>query len=102
VQGVLEDHAANHSADALFLVWSMHLVHMPLQVPTAYFDQFPFILNQQRRRMHAMVAYLDAEVGSVVAELRRGRAWDRTLVVLHSDVRSGSDRPCQPLPVCSP
>lgn len=78
VQGVLEDHAANHSADALFLVWSMHLVHMPLQVPQDYLDRFAFVDDTHRRLMHAMVSYMDDAIGRVVATLHSTGLWNNS------------------------
>ena len=40
-----------------------HLVHMPLQVPTSYLRKFAAITDPYRRKMHAMVNYLDGEIG---------------------------------------
>ena len=40
-----------------------HLVHMPLQVPTSYLRRFAAIADPYRRKMHAMVNYLDGEIG---------------------------------------
>ena len=67
-----------------FLFWSMHLVHMPLQIPDSYLQKFAFIDDQYRRSMHAMVNYLDREVGSVVQLLKDTKQWNNTLVVFHS------------------
>lgn len=67
---VLRAHANNPgnggAAQPWFIFWAPHLVHMPLQVPQEYLQQFATILNEDRRRMHAMVHYLDAELGTVV------------------------------------
>eukprot|EP00947_MAST-08B_sp_MAST-8B-sp1_P005442 g5442.t1 len=93
-------------AAPLFLFWSMHLVHMPLQVPQATLDRFASIDDQYRRKMHAMTSYLDQSLGQLIAELKAktyevpatntGGAtaqsssenrtmWDDTLLVFHSD-----------------
>ncbi len=32
--------------DPLFIFWSMHLVHMPLEVPTSYLNKFSFIKDR--------------------------------------------------------
>jgi arylsulfatase I/J len=103
---ILREHTAASSAtDAaespFFIFWAPHLVHMPLQIPKAYLEQFSAILNQQRRRMHAMVKYLDGEVGTVVSALQRSGAWNRTLLVVrvqccNAAVRCGLDT--RPLP----
>lgn len=71
--------------ERLFLFWSMHLVHFPLQVPQAYLDRFAFIEHPERRAMAAMVSYADDEIGRVVARLRSNGMWDNTLLVLHAD-----------------
>jgi arylsulfatase I/J len=73
---ILNTHDAR---DPLFLFWSMHLVHMPLQVPQAYLDQFNFIDDKERQLMRAMGALLDANVGRVVAELKRLALWESEL-----------------------
>lgn len=56
---VLETHAQQNSTEQarlpLFLFWAPHLVHMPLQVPTAVLEKFAFIADPYRQRMHAMV-----------------------------------------------
>ena len=70
----------------LFLFYAMHLIHMPLQIPAAYEASFAFIDDPYRRKNHAMVHYLDGEVGKMVALLRSTGLWDDTLLVLHSDV----------------
>jgi arylsulfatase I/J len=63
----------------------MHLVHMPLQVPDAWLANFSHIDDNYRRLMHAMAAYLDNDVGLVVAELKDRGYWDNTLVIFHAD-----------------
>ena len=79
------DADANADATPLFLVWAMHLVHMPLQVPQAYLDRFAFVDDKHRRSMHAMVSYLDEGVGNVTATLKSEGMWNNTLVVFHAD-----------------
>lgn len=85
VVNVLRDHAALSSEVPLFLFWSMHLVHMPLEVPQAWLDKFAFIDDEHRRLGHAMGALLDANVGTVVSELKALKLWDNAVVVFHSD-----------------
>ena len=80
------DVVATHDvASPLFLFYSSHLVHMPLQAPQDYVDRFAFIANSYRRLNHAMGAYLDAAVGSLVAALQARAMWSSTLFVFHSD-----------------
>ncbi|CAK9009139.1 unnamed protein product [Durusdinium trenchii] len=61
----------NHNvAEPLFLFWALHLVHMPLQIPEAYEKKFSFIKEKHRRLMHAMVNFMDDEIGEVVDLLK--------------------------------
>jgi len=76
---------AHDATDPLFLVWSMHLVHMPLQVPTAYLKRFPSISDSYRQKMHAMVSYVDDELGEVVTLLKQTGIWNNSIVVFHAD-----------------
>ena len=41
--------------DPLFIFWSWHTVHSPLQVPQEFYEKFNFIDDWRRRRYHAMV-----------------------------------------------
>lgn len=71
--------------EPLFLFWSLHLVHMPLQVPAAYEQKFSFIKDKHRRLMHAMVHFMDEEIGEMVQLLKERQMWNNSLVVFHSD-----------------
>lgn len=53
-------------APPLFLFYSMHLVHMPLQVKNAILEKFNFIDDRWRQLMHAMVSEMDSNVGRIV------------------------------------
>jgi len=77
--------AAHHPSSPLFLVYSMHLVHMPLQVQQAKLDEFGSVDNPYRQQMHAMVSQMDIYVGAVVDSLKTAGLWEDTLLVLHSD-----------------
>ena len=76
---------AHDPKDPLFLFYSMHLAHMPLEVPKKYEDEFSFIEDKYRRLNHAMVKYLDDKVGDVVNALKINGLWNNTLLVFHSD-----------------
>mmetsp|Transcript_22344 Transcript_22344/g.51800 ORF Transcript_22344/g.51800 Transcript_22344/m.51800 type:complete len:569 (+) Transcript_22344:28-1734(+) len=76
---------AHNPAEPLFLFWSMHLVHMPLQVPLLYEQKFAFIKNSHRRMLHAMVNYMDDELGDVINLLKEREMWNNSVVVWHSD-----------------
>ena len=51
---------AGAAADSnpLFLFWSPHIAHTPLQVPAKYEEKFSFISQPNRRTYHAMVNYI--------------------------------------------
>jgi len=82
---VIEVVGAHDTSSPMFLFWSMHLVHMPLQVPQAYLDRFSDIKNTVRHSMSAMVAYMDDEVGRVSGALRDRGMFDSSLLVFHAD-----------------
>ncbi len=86
---VLESHAGQsivqQARSPLFLFWAPHLVHMPLQVPKLVLDKFAFIADPYRARMHAMVNYLDSEIGTVINSMKQRNLWNHSLVVIHSD-----------------
>ena len=81
-------------APPLFLFYSFHLLHTPLQVPQRYVRAAdarvaaaggaPFD-SQGRRLYAAMTLFLDEVVGDLVAALRARGMWDDTLLVFLSD-----------------
>ena len=81
----IQQHDLTNTARPLFLFWSMHLVHMPLQVPTKYLDRFPNIENVQRKKMTAMVSYLDDDVGKVIDVLKTRKMYNNSLIIFHAD-----------------
>merc|ERR1711953_1566814 len=78
VKKVIMEH---NVSEPLFLLWSMHLVHMPLEVPQEYEDKFSFIDNKFRRLNHAMGNYMDEKIGEVVGLLKEQGLWDNALMV---------------------
>ena len=78
------DNAAN-ATKPLFLFYSTHLTHMPLQIPAEVLALFPDVDNEYRQRMRAMSYYVDMEVGKVVDKLKETGMWENTMLVLHSD-----------------
>mmetsp|Transcript_526 Transcript_526/g.1233 ORF Transcript_526/g.1233 Transcript_526/m.1233 type:complete len:602 (-) Transcript_526:288-2093(-) len=77
--------ALGSDAPPLFLFYSMHLVHMPLQVKNAILEKFDFIDDKWRQLMHAMVSEMDSNVGRIVDLLKETGIWDDALVVFHTD-----------------
>ena len=76
---------AHNRSRSLYLMYSMHLVHMPLQIPAAVEAEFAFIDDEYRRKNHAMVSFLDGEVGALVDTLKETGLWNDTLLVFHAD-----------------
>ena len=69
----------------LFLFWSMHLVHYPLQVPTAFEQRFASVKDDERRKMLAMTSFLDHDVSRVVDALKESEMLEDTLIIFHAD-----------------
>ena len=82
---VVKNHDLTNVSRPLFLFWSMHLVHMPLQVPTEYLTKYKNIDDSRRRSMTAMVNYLDDDVQRVVETLRKRDMYKDTLIIFHTD-----------------
>ena len=82
---VLDIITSHDQRNPLFLFYSMHLVHMPLQIPSDYEEKFSFISDRHRRLNHAMAYFLDQKVGDIVEALVKRNMWNNTLFVFHSD-----------------
>lgn len=82
VLGILTSH---DSLVPLFLVYSMHLTHFPLEAPQSQLDAFSFVDSPLRQRMNAMTNLVDQYVGQVVSTLRNTGLWDNTVLVFHGD-----------------
>lgn len=78
-------HVVLQNNTPLFLLWSSHLVHMPLEAPTSYIDQFRHVNSTRRRMMRAMTKFLDDAIGLVVQALKDEEMYDDTLIVAHAD-----------------
>lgn len=77
----------NHTGDKpLFLFWSTHIVHGPLQVPQATLDNFTsFIPDLRRATYHSMVHWIDGAIGRVTRLMKEQGLWENTLMVLSAD-----------------
>eukprot|EP01043_Picozoa_sp_COSAG02_P010021 COSAG02_NODE_346_length_24113_cov_13.213001_11_plen_165_part_00 len=83
---VLDNHAAAAPAESpLFLFWSTHACHGPLEVPQATLNQFSFMSDTRARLYAALTNHLDSMVKNAVAELQRLHMWNSTLFVFSSD-----------------
>ena len=76
---------AHPAAEPLFLFYAPHIVHGPLQVPTAQEAKFDFIDNDSRRKYHSMVNFMDTSIGKLVDALKAKGMYNDTLLVFSSD-----------------
>lgn len=88
----------NHDVSKpLFMFWSTHIVHGPLEVPTEQESKFNFIDVLSRRKYHSMVNWIDGAIGRVVENLKSKNMYANTLIVFTSDnggpLPSGSNWP---------
>jgi arylsulfatase A-like enzyme len=56
-----------------------------LQVPKRYYDRFPHIAHESRRRYAAMLNFMNDAIETVVDEVVAKGIWDQTLVVFSAD-----------------
>lgn len=91
---VVQEHNVSDVESPLFLFYSFHLLHTPLQVPDTYLQKVDALLaaaggasfdSQNRRLYAAMTLYMDDVVGELVGALKAKGMWDNTLVVFTSD-----------------
>ena len=78
-----------HQQQPFFLYVPFSAVHKPLQATKKYFDRFPHIKEENNRIHAAMTSALDDAVGSILAELRRTKLHDDTLIFFLSDNGGG-------------
>ena len=69
----------------LFLYYATHAPHGPYEVPDSYLNKFSFIDYYYRQIYHAMVLYVDDNVGALVDALKQKGMWDNVLFVASSD-----------------
>eukprot|EP00931_Biecheleriopsis_adriatica_P007110 TRINITY_DN108425_c0_g1_i1.p1 TRINITY_DN108425_c0_g1~~TRINITY_DN108425_c0_g1_i1.p1 ORF type:complete len:684 (+),score=121.75 TRINITY_DN108425_c0_g1_i1:82-2133(+) len=88
---VIRDHDA---ASPLFLFYTSHLLHTPLQVPLSYLQKVDELVVEKggrpystanRRLYAAMTLYLDDTVGELVKAMKAKGLWENTLVIFTSD-----------------
>jgi len=102
VMSIIERHDVSQP---LFLVYTPHVAHCPLQVPKDWLSRFNFADDEKecrsqttsifpgstgadyrcRSQYRAMVALLDEVLGNVTALLKARGMWQDTLMVLSSD-----------------
>ncbi|CAE7326290.1 Arsb [Symbiodinium sp. KB8] len=90
----------------LFLLYTPHVAHCPLQVPQSYLDAFDFMGDDEsacsaqtpyifpgssasdfkcRQQYHSMVNLLDDNLRNITDALKRRGVWNETLMVFSSD-----------------
>jgi arylsulfatase I/J len=76
---------AHDQSKPLFLQYDSKLCHYPMQAPQEYQDRFKFIEYDNRRVYHAMVSFLDDQLGNITNTMKNLGMWDNTLMILTSD-----------------
>ena len=89
---IIEEHDDIQTDHPLFLCYTSHIAHEPLQVPNATWSQFDFIQKsavgdyQYHRQIYqAMVHYMDSVVGMMQDSLEAKSMWNNTLWFHQSD-----------------
>ena len=70
------------AAAPFFIMWALHIVHAPLQVPQHFIAMYSNVTDWRRQRYLAMVRFMDSLVEEVVDDLRAKDMWESTLMVL--------------------
>ena len=82
VLNIIENH---DTSVPLFMYYGTHVIHTPLHVPEQYLKRFDFVSNNDRRRVLAMVYYLDEMVGRITNALKTRNMWKDLLFIVMSD-----------------
>ena len=95
VDRALEIIKGHEAKDPLFLFYSSHLIHTPLQIPRKYHEIVTKLTAAKgkgrtydllsRKLYAAMVYYLDEALGKMVDALKAKKMYDNTLLVFISD-----------------
>src|SRR5262249_37538399 len=68
-----------HRKEPFFLYLAFNAVHNPQDVTKKYYDRFPGIQEEKRRKFAAMLSAMDHGVGAVLAKLREHGLEEDTL-----------------------
>ena len=79
------DFIRRHKDKPFFLYASFNAPHAPLQAIEEDLKLYAHIENERRRTYCAMVHRLDVNVGKIVAELKKHKLYDNTIIVFLSD-----------------
>jgi arylsulfatase A-like enzyme len=68
-----------------FLYLAYRAPHVPLDAPKEHLDRFPGKMPERRRQALAMIASMDDGVGAIVAELKKLKLTEKTLIFYIGD-----------------
>ena len=82
-QKVIMDHDSN---SPMFLHLAFQAVHLPLQVPQQYIQQYEGVIKDKNRRTYAgMVSAMDEAIGNVTKTLEEKGIWNNTVFIFSTD-----------------
>ena len=91
-QYVLDTIAAHNASEPMFYSWCPHIVHAPLEAPTAALNRFNFMggvakgkQEYWRQLYMSMVSVMDTAIGQVVDRLKAKAMYNDTLIVFSAD-----------------
>jgi len=88
---IIQEH---DTSSPLFLFFSTHLLHTPLQIPDSYLKKMDQRLKDKgarpfdsanRRLYAAMTSYMDDSMGAIADAMKAKGMWDDTLIIFTSD-----------------
>ncbi|CAJ1332272.1 unnamed protein product [Effrenium voratum] len=91
---IIRNHDVSKTENPLFLFYSFHLIHTPLQVPKAWLAKLDGLVkaaggkpfdSENRRLYAAMTLYMDGAIGEAVDALKEKKMYDNTLIIFTSD-----------------
>ena len=74
-----------HKDHPFFLYLAYRAPHVPLDAPKKYLDRFPGEMPERRRQALAMISAMDDGVGAIVAELKKLKLTEKTLIFYIGD-----------------
>eukprot|EP01121_Diplochlamys_sp_Union-15-3_P015578 TRINITY_DN5184_c0_g1_i3.p1 TRINITY_DN5184_c0_g1~~TRINITY_DN5184_c0_g1_i3.p1 ORF type:complete len:309 (-),score=51.98 TRINITY_DN5184_c0_g1_i3:78-1004(-) len=79
-----------HNPDVpIYMYLAYHVVHIPLESPSYYYDINSDIKTHNRRLYASMMSSLDDAVGNITAKLLEKNMWDNTIFIFTTD--NGAD-----------
>lgn len=75
----------SNSAQRLFILNTLQVVHVPLTAPQQYLDLYPEDMYANRRMMNAMASVMDDAVKNITDALMDSGLWNDTILLFTSD-----------------